>query len=107
MTTEAYELPELPPETEPSEQWRRETRQATREAFRHYREVMGLSVDDMRMFTADQMREYARAAIIAERERCAKVAEDDEHLVEGRGYYDQLGDAKQTQCNIAAAIRAG
>jgi hypothetical protein len=96
MTTEAYELPALPPETEPSEQWRRETRQATREAFRHYREVMGLSVDDMRMFTADQMREYARAAILAERERCAAIC-------------DRLSVSEYpTDCDdCAAAIRAG
>jgi Asp-tRNA(Asn)/Glu-tRNA(Gln) amidotransferase B subunit len=103
MTTEAYELPALPPETEPSEQWRRETRQATREAFRHYREVMGLSVDDMRMFTADQMREYARAAIQQER---AKWVLSEMELADALGYPgpDSSG---LSLLEFAAAIRAG
>ena len=43
--------------------------------------------------------------ILAEREACAKVAEDSDHVVGGRGYYDQLGDADATARNIAAAIR--
>jgi len=41
-----------------------------------------------------------------EREACAKVAEDSDHVVGGRGYYDQLGDADATVRNIVAAIRA-
>jgi hypothetical protein len=40
-----------------------------------------------------------------EREACAKVAEDSDHVVSGRGYYDQLGDADATVRNIVAAIR--
>ena len=44
--------------------------------------------------------------ILAEREACAKVCEDSDHVVDGRGYYDQLGDANATARNIAAAIRA-
>jgi hypothetical protein len=44
--------------------------------------------------------------ILAEREACAKVAEDSDHVVSGRGYYDQLGNADATVRNIAAAIRA-
>ncbi len=48
------------------------------------------------------------AALVAARERelCALVADDSEHIEEGRGYYDQLGDANATARNIAAAIRA-
>jgi hypothetical protein len=47
------------------------------------------------------------AAIRAdEREACARIAEDEDHRVEGRGYYDQLGDANATQHNIVKAIRA-
>jgi hypothetical protein len=42
----------------------------------------------------------------AEREACAQVAEDSDHVVSGRGYYDQLGDADATARNIAIAIRA-
>jgi hypothetical protein len=41
-----------------------------------------------------------------EREQCALVAEDSDHVVGGRGYYDQLGNADATVRNIAAAIRA-
>jgi hypothetical protein len=44
--------------------------------------------------------------LLAEREACAKVAEDSDHVVGGRGYHDQLGDADATARNIAAAIRA-
>ena len=40
-----------------------------------------------------------------EREQCALVAEDSDHVVAGRGYYDQLGNADATVRNIAAAIR--
>jgi hypothetical protein len=40
-----------------------------------------------------------------ERAQCALVAEDSDHVVGGRGYYDQLGDADATVRNIAAAIR--
>jgi hypothetical protein len=47
-----------------------------------------------------------RKAVEAEREACAKVAEDDDHFVSGRGYHDQLGNADETVRNIAAAIRA-
>ena len=45
-------------------------------------------------------------ALAQEREACAKVAEDSDHVVAGRGYYDQLGDADATARNITAAIRA-
>ncbi len=38
-------------------------------------------------------------------EECAKIAEDSDYIVTGRGYYDQLGDAHETQQNIAQAIR--
>jgi type IV pilus biogenesis protein CpaD/CtpE len=61
----------------------------------------------MNMITVDQetlMRMIAQA-VEAEREACAKVAEDSDHVVGGRGYYDQLGDADATVRNIAAAIR--
>jgi hypothetical protein len=44
-------------------------------------------------------------AAAQEREACAKVAEDSDHIVDGRGYHDQLGDANATARNIAAAIR--
>jgi hypothetical protein len=47
-----------------------------------------------------------KAMILAEREACAKVAEDSDHVVSGRGYYDQLGDADATVRNIVTAIRA-
>ena len=48
----------------------------------------------------------AKLVAEAEREACAKEAEDSDHVVGGRGYYDQLGDADATVRNIVAAIRA-
>ena len=49
---------------------------------------------------------FAKLVAEAEREACAKEAEDSDHVVGGRGYYDQLGDADATVRNIVAAIRA-
>jgi hypothetical protein len=49
---------------------------------------------------------FAKLVRADEREACAKVAEDSDHVVLGRGYYDQLGDADATVRNIVAAIRA-
>ena len=57
-------------------------------------------------YTAEQMDERCREYGRMVQERCAVIAEDEEHRVEGSGYYDQLGDASATQRNIAAAIRA-
>lgn len=39
-------------------------------------------------------------------EQCAAIAEDEDHRVDARGLYDQLGDARGTSLNIAEAIRA-
>ncbi len=50
--------------------------------------------------------QFAELVRADEREACAMVAEDSDHVVAGRGYYDQLGDADSTVRNIAAAIRA-
>lgn len=52
------------------------------------------------------LRHFADMVISAEREACAAIADDSDHIVDGRGCYDQLGDAKMTAANIAAAIRA-
>ena len=52
------------------------------------------------------IRDAIRWAMNQEREACAKEAEDSDHVVGGRGYYDQLGDADATVRNIVAAIRA-
>jgi len=53
-----------------------------------------------------QIEAFAKLVAEAEREACAKEAEDSDHVVGGRGYYDQLGDADATVRNIVAAIRA-
>jgi len=53
-----------------------------------------------------QLKAFEALVRADEREVCAKVAEDSDHVVGGRGYYDQLGDADATARNIAAAIRA-
>lgn len=47
-----------------------------------------------------------RAEYLRGLEDAAKVADDDAHVVDGRGYYDQLGDAKLTAANIRNAIEA-
>jgi hypothetical protein len=68
-------------------------------------EALDRLVDLVRADERDRaMRE--NAYVQAEREACAKVAEDSDHVVNGRGYYDQLGNADATVKNIAAAIRA-
>ena len=53
-----------------------------------------------------ELKDFEALVRADEREACAKVAEDSDHVVSGRGYYDQLGDADATARNIAAAIRA-
>ena len=53
-----------------------------------------------------RLEHFAALVRADEREACAKVAEDSDHVVGGRGYYDQLGDADATVRNIVAAIRA-
>lgn len=57
-------------------------------------------------FGLEKLEAFADLVRADEREACAKVAEDSDHVVGGRGYYDQLGDADATARNIAAAIRA-
>lgn len=53
----------------------------------------------------DQLKAFADLVRADQREIDAKVADDSDHVVDGRGYYDQLGDANATARNIAAAIR--
>jgi hypothetical protein len=49
-----------------------------------------------RLYTANQMRAYATAAVAAERERCARIAEGPAGLDDEEAYYGRA---------IAAAIR--
>ena len=58
------------------------------------------------VFTLNELERFAALVAAAEREACAKVCEDSDHVVGGKGYYDQLGDADATVRNIATAIRA-
>ena len=78
--TDRENMPPLPAEIEPTEQCIRDARNTVREAFRHYRETMGLSIDDVRSFTADQLRAYGQAcwsaAIEAAAKKCADVPID-------------------------------
>jgi hypothetical protein len=63
--------------------------------------------NDVQVFaTPDVLKAFEAIVRADEREACAKVAEDSDHVVLGRGYYDQLGDADATVRNIVAAIRA-
>ena len=39
-------------------------------------------------------------------EDAKQVADDSDHIVDGRGYYDQLGDANATARNIVSAIES-
>ncbi len=58
-------------------------------------------------FNPEQLERFAALVAAHEREECAKVAEDDDYTVDQvPGYYAQLGDARATAQNIAAAIRA-
>jgi hypothetical protein len=53
----------------------------------------------------DRLEQLVALVRADERELCALVAEDSDHVVYGRGYHDQLGDADATARNIATAIR--
>lgn len=57
------------------------------------------------LFTASQMREYARQAVLAERERCAKVCEDIYDDPAGNNGYDAYYTRPYLEC--AEAIRKG
>lgn len=69
-------------------------------------EEAGFSPSDMNDGRAERLDRFAQLVAAKEREACALVAEDDDHEVSVRGYYAQLGDARATMRNIAAAIRA-
>jgi hypothetical protein len=56
-------------------------------------------------FGPEQLKAFEALVRADEREQCALIAEDSDHVVGGRGYYDQLGNADATVRNIAAAIR--
>jgi hypothetical protein len=88
----------------------RDTIDMAREAgieFQHITGILGKetisTMGSQRLERIEQLVALVRAD---EREECAKVAEDSDHVVSGRGYYDQLGDADATVRNIVAAIRA-
>ena len=66
----------------------------------------GLADSEGIVHSAYQLQSFAALVAAAEREACAKVCEDSDHVVGGKGYYDQLGDADATVRNIATAIRA-
>lgn len=52
------------------------------------------------------VQEAVREAVSAEREACAEIAADSDHIVGVPGYYAKLGDARATARNIEKAIRA-
>jgi hypothetical protein len=102
--TEA-EPPELPafPKSPPHKcEGVNEARRAARASFQHYYDIMGIDPDAPPPAVADQMRSYATAAVLQERERAARIAEG-EHF---GGKHDD--DLSWTSCaaHIAAAIRA-
>lgn len=52
------------------------------------------------------VQEAVREAVAAEREACALIAADSDHVVDVPGWHSQLGDAVATARQIEAAIRA-
>jgi hypothetical protein len=87
MTTDSYELPELPGHYFPDPRY-------------------GMSQEPA--YTADQMRAYATQAVLAERERCIaacrKVRQDLDEYAERNNYH---GDAWEYIDKCEAAIRKG
>ena len=72
-----------------------------------------LRLEEMQELTAKSglahrkaVHEAVAEAVAAEREACAEIAADEDHIVDVPGYYAQLGDAKATAHNIEKAIRA-
>lgn len=59
-----------------------------------------------RMAVQRAVQEAVREAVATEREACAEIAADEDHIVDVPSYYTQLGDAKATARNIEKAIRA-
>lgn len=57
-------------------------------------------------YTADQMREFARAAVLAERDRCARVCEAESLRLQG-SYVSMHDDRHIGADECAAAIRKG
>lgn len=54
----------------------------------------------------ERLSKFAQLVAAKERDACAMLATDEDCIVEGGGYYDQLGDARATAENIADCIRA-
>jgi len=112
--TEPIDLPPLPPKVEATGV-AAESAKAAREKFRYSMGVLGLTDEDMRRFTAAQMQEYARAAVLAERARCAAVADDESELREKAGKtHPEESDARgrcfaaaRAAANVAKGIRSG
>lgn len=78
----------------------------TDEQIKQWARAAGLANQFVTAEMLAMFRRMCESAAAAEREACAEIAEDEDHRVEGRGYYDQLGDARLTAANIAQAIRA-
>ena len=66
--------------------------------------VDGMDCSDWKV----EIERFASLVAAAEREQCAKLADDEygDLTVLGDGIYNQLGDAEKTAQNIAKAIRA-
>jgi len=69
-----------------------------------YTRALGTVGAAMYTYTADQMRDYARANIAAERERCAAIAAAS--TLRKRTLYARMNHAALAPCEIAAAIEA-
>jgi len=56
-------------------------------------------------YTADQMREYAKAAVKAERDACARVCADDESGRDSGGYYAEIIRARNQRTALDELAR--
>jgi hypothetical protein len=100
MTTDSYELPELP------DRYAQMPKCEAAPSNPHCANAIILT--SVAVYTADQMRAYATQAVLAERERCIaacrKVRQDLDEYAERNNYH---GDAWEYIDKCEAAIRKG
>lgn len=83
--------------------------QAMAESCAHFGEDIPTQAEQDELYSDEEskwfFKRFAELVRADALEEAAKVAEDDDHIVDVPGYYAQLGDAKLTAHNIVTAIR--